>query len=109
MLVIMNVLFGLPAVMTWAAFGTVLRRAFATPRSATLLNRGMGASLFAVALWIVIPPDYYSSLWVELLVQRAGFEPAKHYALGPHPSPFDRSGTSACVSVGLRLHISEVS
>ena len=43
------------------------------------------------------------------MVQRAGFEPAKHYALGPHPSPFDRSGTSACVSVGLRLHISEVS
>ena len=25
MLVIMNVVFGLPAVMTWAAFGTVLR------------------------------------------------------------------------------------
>ena len=62
MLVIMNVLFGLPAVMTWAAFGTVLRRAFTTPRSATLLNRGMGVSLFAVALWIVIPPDYYSNL-----------------------------------------------
>ena len=29
------------------------------------------------------------------MVQRAGFEPAKHYALGPHPSPFDHSGTSA--------------
>ena len=25
------------------------------------------------------------------MVQRAGFEPAKHYALGPHPSPFDHS------------------
>ena len=62
MLVILNVVFGLPAVMTWAAFGTVLRRAFTTPRSATLLNRGMGVSLFAVALWIVIPPDYYSTL-----------------------------------------------
>ena len=62
MLVIMNVLFGLPAVMTWAAFGTVLRRAFTTPRSATLLNRGMGLSLFAVSLWIVIPSDYYSGL-----------------------------------------------
>ena len=62
MLVVMNVVFGLPAVMTWAAFGTVLRRAFTTPRSATLLNRGMGVSLFAVALWIVIPSDYYSSI-----------------------------------------------
>ncbi len=31
------------------------------------------------------------------MVQRAGFEPAKHYALGPHPSPFDHSGTSAWV------------
>ena len=29
------------------------------------------------------------------MVQRTGFEPAKHYALGPHPSPFDHSGTSA--------------
>ena len=29
------------------------------------------------------------------VVQRTGFEPAKHYALGPHPSPFDHSGTSA--------------
>ena len=32
-------------------------------------------------------------------MQRAGFEPAKHYALGPHPSPFDHSGTSAMVLV----------
>ena len=31
----------------------------------------------------------------EGMVQRTGFEPAKHYALGPHPSPFDHSGTSA--------------
>jgi hypothetical protein len=31
-----------------------------------------------------------------MMVQRTGFEPAKHYALGPHPSPFDHSGTSAC-------------
>ncbi|GIS50370.1 MAG: hypothetical protein Ct9H90mP24_6620 [Methanobacteriota archaeon] len=60
--VILNVMFGLPAVMTWAAFGTILRRAFTSPRSATFLNRGMGVSLFVVALWIVIPPDYYSTL-----------------------------------------------
>ena len=62
MLVILNVMFGLPAVMTWAAFGTILRKAFTSPRSATFLNRGMGVSLFVVALWIVIPPDYYSTL-----------------------------------------------
>ena len=54
MLVLLNVMFGLPAVMSWAAFGTVLRRAFTTPSSAILLNRAMGASLFAVALWIVV-------------------------------------------------------
>ncbi len=58
MLVVLNVIFGLPAVMTWAAFGTVLRRAFSTPGSAAFLNRAMGASLFAVALWIVIPSDW---------------------------------------------------
>ena len=29
------------------------------------------------------------------MVQRTGFEPVKHYALGPHPSPFDHSGTPA--------------
>ncbi len=54
MLVLLNVMFGLPAVMSWAAFGTVLRSAFTTPSSAVLLNRAMGASLFAVALWIII-------------------------------------------------------
>ena len=30
------------------------------------------------------------------MVQGTGFEPAKHYALGPKPSPFDHSGTPAC-------------
>ena len=43
--------------------------------------------------------DYYTNMTnriqILIMVQRAGFEPAKHYALGPHPSPFDRSGTSA--------------
>ena len=63
MLVVLNVVFGLPAVMTWAAFGTVLRRAFTTPRSAALLNRGMGLFLFAVALWIVIPSEFYDALF----------------------------------------------
>ena len=46
--------------------------------------------------------DYYTNMTnriqILIMVQRAGFEPAKHYALGPHPSPFDRSGTSALQS-----------
>ena len=33
----------------------------------------------------------------EKVVQGTGFEPAKHYALGPKPSPFDHSGTPACI------------
>ena len=55
LLVLLNLACGLPAVMTWAAFGTVLRRAFSTPESARVLNRGMGLSLFAVAIWIAMP------------------------------------------------------
>ena len=54
LLVLLNVMFGLPAVMSWAAFGTALRRAFSTPSSAIALNRAMGASLFAVAARIAI-------------------------------------------------------
>ena len=37
--------------------------------------------------------DKESQNW--MMVQGAGFEPAKHYALGPKPSPFDHSGTPA--------------
>ena len=59
MLVLLNVMFGLPAVMSWAAFGTVLRKAFTTPNSAIVLNRAMGASLFAVALWIIAPKNIF--------------------------------------------------
>jgi len=55
LLVLLNLACGLPAVMTWAAFGTVLRRAFSTPDSARVLNRVMGLSLFAVAIWIAMP------------------------------------------------------
>lgn len=54
MLVFLNLVFGLPAVMSWAAFGTQLRKLFSTPKSARLLNRIMGSSLVAVAIWIVI-------------------------------------------------------
>ncbi|MCH2267902.1 LysE family translocator [Candidatus Thalassarchaeum betae] len=53
-LVLLNLLFGLPAVTCWAAFGTLLRRAFSNPSSARNLNRAMGLSLFAVAVWIVL-------------------------------------------------------
>ena len=55
LLVLLNLACGLPAVMTWAAFGTVLRSAFSTPESARVLNRVMGLSLFAVAIWIAMP------------------------------------------------------
>ena len=55
MLVLLNLACGLPAVMTWAVFGTFLRRAFSTPESARVLNRVMGLSLFAVAIWIALP------------------------------------------------------
>ena len=55
MLVLLNLIFGLPAVITWATFGTFLRRTFSTPESATRLNRVMGLSLFAVAVWIALP------------------------------------------------------
>ncbi len=54
-LVLMNLFFGLPAVMSWAAFGSLLRKAFTTPSSATALNRIMGASLLAVAIWVAMP------------------------------------------------------
>ena len=54
LLVLLNLVFGLPAVMTWAAFGNLLRRAFSSPQSAVTLNRVMGASLFGVALWVAL-------------------------------------------------------
>ena len=55
LLVLLNLACGLPAVMTWAAFGTVLRRVFSTPESARVLNLVMGLSLLAVAIWIALP------------------------------------------------------
>ena len=54
LLVLLNLVFGLPAVMTWASFGNLLRRAFSTPESAVVLNRVMGASLLGVALWVAL-------------------------------------------------------
>ena len=55
LLVLLNLTFGLPAVITWAAFGTLLRRVFSTEQSAKNLNMAMGAALFAVAIWIALP------------------------------------------------------
>ena len=55
LLVMLNLTFGLPAVITWAAFGTLLRRVFSTERSARNLNTVLGVALFAVAVWIAMP------------------------------------------------------
>ena len=38
---------------------------------------------------------YTTHIYAGKMVQGTGFEPAKHYALGPKPSPFDHSGTPA--------------
>ncbi len=52
-LVMLNLLFGLPAVMTWAAFGYYLRKLFTTKRSARTLNGFFGIALIGVSIWIV--------------------------------------------------------
>ena len=44
LLVLLNLVFGLPAVITWAAFGTLLRRVFSTEQSAKNLNMAMGVA-----------------------------------------------------------------
>jgi len=54
MLVLLNLVCGLPAVMSWAAFGTQLRKLFSTPQSARILNRIMGTSLLVVSVWIIV-------------------------------------------------------
>ena len=53
-LVAMNLIFGLPAVMTWAAFGSYLRKVFSSDRAGRTLNALLGTALVAVALWIVL-------------------------------------------------------
>ncbi len=52
-LVMLNLLFGLPAVMTWAAFGYYLRKLFTTKRSARTLNGFFGIALIGVSIWII--------------------------------------------------------
>ncbi|MED5267617.1 MAG: LysE family translocator [Candidatus Thermoplasmatota archaeon] len=53
-LVAMNLIFGLPAVMAWAAFGSYLRKIFSSDRAGRTLNALLGTALVAVALWIVL-------------------------------------------------------
>ncbi len=52
-LVVLAIFLTVPAILCWTAFGTLLRKAFSTPESAVVLNRVMGASLLAVAIWLV--------------------------------------------------------
>ena len=54
-LVALNLLFGLPAVMTWAAFGHYLSKVFTSRRSSKLLNGSFGIALICLSIWIVLP------------------------------------------------------
>jgi len=54
-LVFLNLFFGLPAVLSWSYFGTILRGFFNTPNKVKWLNYSLGISLFGVALWIALP------------------------------------------------------
>ena len=54
-LVLLNLSFGFPAVLSWAAFGTLLKRIFSGEESGIWLNRGLGLLLFLVAVWIALP------------------------------------------------------
>ena len=49
-LVLLNLSFGFPAVLSWAAFGTLLRKIFSGEESGVWLNRGLGLLLFLVAV-----------------------------------------------------------
>ncbi len=55
LLVAINATAGYPAVLTWAAFGVALRRLFATPEKARILNGALGISLIGVAIWVAMP------------------------------------------------------
>jgi len=51
-LVVLAIFLTIPAILCWTAFGTLLRKVFSTPESAVVLNRVMGVSLLAVAIWL---------------------------------------------------------
>ena len=52
-LVFLSIILCLPAIFSWTAFGTLLRRIFSTPESSIFLNRILGFSLFLVSVWLV--------------------------------------------------------
>ena len=56
-LVLLNLSFGFPAVLSWAAFGTLLKRIFSGEESGIWLNRVLGLLLFIVAVWIALPHE----------------------------------------------------
>ena len=56
-LVLLNLSFGFPAVLSWAAFGTLLKRIFSDEESGMWLNRVLGLLLFLVAVWIALPHE----------------------------------------------------
>ena len=56
-LVLLNLSFGLLAVLSWAAFGTLLRNIFSGEEAGIWLNRGLGLLLFLVAVWIALPHE----------------------------------------------------
>ena len=57
LLVLLNLSFGFMAVLSWATFGTLLRKLFSGDESGIWLNRGLGALLFLVAIWIALPHE----------------------------------------------------
>ena len=56
-LVLLNLSFGFLAVLSWAAFGTLLRNIFSGEEAGIWLNRGLGMLLFLVAVWIAVPHE----------------------------------------------------
>ena len=57
LLVLLNLSFGFMAVLSWATFGTLLRKLFSGDESGIWLNRGLGGLLFLVAIWIALPHE----------------------------------------------------
>jgi threonine/homoserine/homoserine lactone efflux protein len=54
LLVLLNLSFGWPAVLTWAAFGSYLRSLFTSERSGKRLNQIFGIALIGVAAYLVV-------------------------------------------------------
>ena len=54
LLVLLNLSFGWPAVITWAAFGSYLRSLFTSDTSGRILNQIFGLALIGVAVYLVV-------------------------------------------------------